>query len=210
MRNPTTSFENLLPRLRLSVERFVFESPVDEILNRQYTDFFAEMDDCFRIKGDAIRLASTGALTTGETEHGSSSSTRRLQTACGVPESFHFDYTKSIDLVDELQRNFDNRSRPNILLQKMLSIQVSMKTNVLTGSRGNIELESMDEIAPIFLYLVLSSSLKTPNAIYHYLLDYMTPDQRMESEGRIVALLEGATRLVMNEWHKPDLLDLIP
>jgi hypothetical protein len=79
---------------------------------------------------------------------------------------------------------------------------VSIKTEVLTGTCGTKELESMDDIAPIFLFLVVSANeLRTPNAIYHFLLDTMPTEQRMETEGRAVALLEGATRIVLTEWH---------
>jgi hypothetical protein len=59
----------------------------------------------------------------------------------------------------------------------------------------------MDDIAPVFLFVLVSATgVKSPNALYNFLLDTMHSDQRMESEGRTVALLEGATRLVMNEW----------
>ena len=68
------------------------------------------------------------------------------------------------------------------------------------GSQGQRELESMDDIAPIFLFVVLSAEkLATPNALYRFLLDTMHKEQRLQTEGRIVALLEGACRLVMNE-----------
>ena len=73
------------------------------------------------------------------------------------------------------------------------------------GSQGQRELESMDDIAPIFLFVVLSASeLASPNALYHFLLDTMREENRLETEGRIVALLEGATRLVMNDWEVPE------
>jgi hypothetical protein len=106
--------------------------------------------------------------------------------------------------MNDLQRAFDASAIiiPNQLLQRLLSILVTVKTEVLTGTQGQKELESMDDIAPIFLFVLLSASeMKSPNALYHFLLDTMRVDQRMETEGRTVALLEGATRLVMNDWQ---------
>ena len=194
LRNPSSTLvDDLLPRLRPSVERYVFEV-VGRSLWVHYRKFFFEEDKSFSMKSIAIRGA-----------HGDT-----LVEACSVRKEFRFRFDRSVALMNDLQRSFDTSAVivPNQLLQRLLSILVSIKTEVLTGTQGQRELESMDDIAPIFLFVLLSASeLKSPNALYHFLLDTMRADQRMETEGRTVALLEGATRLVMNDWHNPSKSD---
>jgi len=191
LKNPSSTLvDDLLPRLRPSIERFVFES-LGKYLYAHYRVFYQDMDRNFFYKSAAIR----GAHHSGNTP--------LLSQSCGVRECFQFQFTNSIALVNELQHICDSPTftTPNLLLQRLLSILVSIKTEVLTGTRGDKELESMDDIAPIFLFLVVSASeLRTPNAIYKFLLDSMPTEQRMETEGRAVALLEGATRIVLSEW----------
>ena len=187
LNNPSSTLsEDLLPRLRPSVERFVYEA-IGRSLWSHYLKDFQEEDRSFCMKAVAIRAAHGPALAEG----------------CGVRAEFKFTFEKSIALVNDLQTHQCDRASgivPNFLVQKLLSVLISVKTEVLMGSQGQRELESMDDIAPIFLFVILSAEqLATPNALYRFLLDTMHKEQRLETEGRIVALLEGACRLVMNE-----------
>ena len=190
LKNPATTLVNdLLPRLRPCVERFVFEA-IGNALWLRYRTAFAGDDEAFAAKATNIRESHASALAE----------------ACGVRPQFSFSFAKSISLLNAMQRNFDTSSSivPNVFLQALLSILISVKTEVLTGTRGQKELESMDDIAPIFFFVLISAEcVTTPNAIYHLLLDTMRADQRMETEGRVVALLEGATRLVIDESMSP-------
>ena len=192
LHNPAAALADLLPRLPASVERYVFEAAGRSVWTH-YRKFFHEADRAYFLKAIAIRGAHAGSLAE----------------SCGVRASFRFSFAKSAQLMDELERSFDlGVIAPNLLLQKLLSILVSIKTEVLTASKGQRELESMDDIAPVFLFTTLSASgLKAPNALYHFLLDFMPAEQGMETEGRAVALLEGATKLVMNDWHTTALMD---
>ena len=184
LRNPSSALvDDLLPRLRPSIERFMFES-TGKFLVTHYKTFYYDDDKKFVFKSFSIR--GTGS---------------HLGESCGIRRDFQFSFEKSVSLINDLQHAFDSHHTPNSILQRLLSILVSIKTEVLTGTKGSRELDSMDDIAPIFLFLVVSApALRTPNSIYHYLLDTMPQDQRMETEGRAVALLEGATRIVLSEW----------
>jgi len=187
LRNPSSALvDDLLPRLRPSIERFMYES-CGKVLNAHYKHGYYDDDKKFVFKSFSIR--------------GGAGSPTHLAESCGIRRDFQFGFEKSISLINELQHAFDSLHTPNSLLQRLLSILVSIKTEVLTGTKGMKELDSMDDIAPVFLFLVVSAAeLRTPNAIYHFLLDTMPQDQRMETEGRAVALLEGATRIVLSEW----------
>jgi hypothetical protein len=77
-----------------------------------------------------------------------------------------------------------------------------MKREVFTGTKGKDILETADDITPVFLFIVVSASeLKSPIALFHFLFDTMTPDQRMESEGRTVSMLEGVCGIIMSSDH---------
>ncbi len=190
LRNPSSTLvDDLLPRLRPSVERYIFEG-LGRTLWLHYRKFYLEDDKSYSMKSIAIRGA-----------HGAT-----LAEACGIRKEFRFRFDRSIALMNDLQRSFDSSAViiPNTFVQRLLSILVSVKTEVLTGTLGQKELESMDDIAPIFLFILISASeIKSPNALYHLLQDTMRPDHRLETEGRTVALLEGATRLVINDWSLP-------
>lgn len=190
LRNPSSALvDDLLPRLRPSIERFMYES-CGKYLVVHYKQAYYDDDKKFVFKSISIRGASTS---------------HHLAESCGIRRDFQLGFDKSISQLNELQQAFDSCHTPNSLLQRLLSILVSIKTEVLNGTKGMKELDSMDDIAPVFLFLVVSASeLRTPNAIYHYLLDTMPQDQRMETEGRAVALLEGATRIVLSEWATKD------
>ena len=189
LHNPSTTLVNdLLPRLRPSVERFVYDS-IGNIVHQHYRHHYSETDKSFVNKSTQIRTTSTN-----------------LHHTCGIRSEFHFRFDKSIALINTLQTSFNDGAFPNLLLQQLLSILVSLKTEVLTQTFGQKELDSMDDIAPIFLFLIVSSTqLTSPTAIYQFLLDVMPQEQRMETEGRTVALLEGASRLVlMDDKHLLD------
>ena len=60
----------------------------------------------------------------------------------------------------------------------------------------------MDDLAPIFLLLLVQGK-KFPGFAYSvakYCLMALSPEQRMQSEGRVVALLEGGLRILTDEW----------
>ena len=60
----------------------------------------------------------------------------------------------------------------------------------------------MDDLAPIFLYLLVKSE-KFPAVAYSsckFCLLSLSAEQRMQNEGRVVALLEGALRILLEEW----------
>ena len=60
----------------------------------------------------------------------------------------------------------------------------------------------MDDLAPIFLFLLVRST-QFPSLAYsssRFCLLSLSPEQRMQNEGRVVALLEGALRILLEEW----------
>jgi hypothetical protein len=181
LRNPSSTLvDDLLPRVRPAVERYMFEA-LGSVVYMQYKSWFAEEDAKFSKIAKSLRE--------GEKD--------KLFEFCGIKSQHRLPFSKSINLLDQFALFFES-TLPNSSIQKILSLLISVKTEILVGS--STELESMDEIAPIFLYLVVASEgLRTPTAIFHFLLDYMPIEERLESEGKTVGLLEGAVRIVIDQ-----------
>jgi len=85
---------------------------------------------------------------------------------------------------------------PREALEALESAQLEMKTDALEASDGRAELISMDDIMPIFVFVLIRSSLRRPFACARLLRDSLTPDERLEGEGRAVLLLESAATIV--------------
>lgn len=84
--------------------------------------------------------------------------------------------------------------------------QFEMKTCVLEATGGETELRTMDDILPLFVFILVRSALTKPFACAQYMNDSLSRDESLESEGRAVLLLESAARHVAYDWDIEDLL----
>lgn len=89
---------------------------------------------------------------------------------------------------------------PRELLEALTLSQLEMKTCALEASGGQSELYSMDDVMPVFIYVLVRSSLASPFACARLMGDALTQDERSEAEGRAVLLLESAARHVADDW----------
>jgi len=87
-----------------------------------------------------------------------------------------------------------------VALEALLNAQVEMKACAFEASNGQAELDSMDDLLPLFVFLLLRSNLRAPLACAGLLQDALTADQRLDREGRAVILLDAAARYVAEEW----------
>lgn len=95
---------------------------------------------------------------------------------------------------------------PRQALEALEFAQLEMKTCAFETSGGRVELVSMDDILPLFIFLLLRSSLASPLACARLLHDSLSSDERLSAGGRAVALLDAAARHVAFDWM-PDLDD---
>lgn len=95
---------------------------------------------------------------------------------------------------------------PRDAVEALLASQLEMKTCALEASAGQEELCSMDDIMPIFVFVLLRSSLGHPFACARFAGDALSQDDRMDTEGRAVVLLESAARHVAYDWDISNLL----
>jgi hypothetical protein len=90
-------------------------------------------------------------------------------------------------------------STPKEGLEAIVMTQTQLKAAVLQATNGQRELQAMDDQIPLFIFVLLASDLTCPFAVWNLLFDSLTENQRMESDGRIVALLETAACYVTFE-----------
>jgi len=95
---------------------------------------------------------------------------------------------------------------PREALEELTISQLEMKTCAFEASGGLEELCAMDDILPLFIFVLIRSSLKNPVACSQLLNDTLSYEERLDSEGRAVLLLESAARHVAEDWDTEALL----
>jgi len=140
-------------------------------------------------RGDA---AETGG--TGESE-----------LLCDVVVPSH-PYERAAASLQQVEAALQRGSTPQNGLEALLNSQLEMKACALEASCGRAELSSMDDTLPLFVFLLLRSQVRCPLACASFLQDSLTSDQRMDSEGRAVLLLESAATYIADEWDITELL----
>lgn len=89
---------------------------------------------------------------------------------------------------------------PRQAVEALELAQLEMKTCAFEASGGRAELMAMDDIVPVFVFVLLRSSIARPFACARFLRDALSPDERLDVEGRAVQLLESAARHVAFDW----------
>jgi hypothetical protein len=185
LHNPATALsDEILPRISESVARLVFEIVGSSVWLR-FKTLYAVQDALFVAKATAFRA-----------KYGPSA----LAEVCGVSDQFRMSFPRSMGVMNSLALALETSPTlvPSTLLRVLLQVLSSIKSEVLASSGQKVE--SMDDIAPIFLFVVLSAvGVVAPNALCNFLSDTMLSEQRVESEGRVLVLFEGVTRLVVAE-----------
>ena len=183
MKHPSNVLvEGLLPRVFASVERFFFEQTGD-VLWRLYREEYHEIDS--EISSKIIHLTPD---------------------ECGVRSAFSklkfFRARRAIVALEGFLESegtpIGARITPEELLRMQLSLLTEIKLSVLEESSGQSEVLAMDDLTPIYLWLFLGAE-KFPGFSYsllRYCLDSLNEEQRIQGEGRVLALLESAIRVV--------------
>lgn len=94
---------------------------------------------------------------------------------------------------------------PRQVIEALSLSQLEMKTCAFEASHGQEELHAMDDVMPVFIFVLARSSLLRPFACSSFMQDALSKDERLDSEGRAVLLLESAARYITHEWELGDL-----
>jgi hypothetical protein len=111
-------------------------------------------------------------------------------------------YDRAVGALSNIGTALKSASRisPREAVCLLSAAQVEMKTCVLEASHGAMELEAMDDVMPVFVYVLARSDLSCPFAAAAYMNDALDYDERLDSEGRAVMLLESAARYIAYDW----------
>jgi hypothetical protein len=101
-----------------------------------------------------------------------------------------------VSLLSKSSRN----CTPKEAIEALTFSQFEMKTCALEASSGQVELLAMDDIMPIFVFILVRSSLTKPFACASFMSDALSKEESFESEGRAVLLLESAARHIAHDW----------
>jgi len=95
---------------------------------------------------------------------------------------------------------------PREIIEALTLSQLEMKTCAFEASASQIELHAMDDVMPVFIFVLVRSSLLRPFACASFMQDALSQDERLDNEGRAVLLLESAARYVAYDWDISELL----
>lgn len=76
-----------------------------------------------------------------------------------------------------------------------------MKSEVVDFWQAKLELEAMDDVLPITIYIVCMSELKQPQTILVMIEDYLRAVDGYDFERKLVCNYDCAIRYVCEEWE---------
>jgi hypothetical protein len=183
------------PWLHTSVERCVF-AHVGGAVWKLYEDRFKSDDEAFVRKAQVLaneahdqlilRLGVREAL---------SPARRRIGAAVSPP------YARASEALSRLGSSLRSAGHPSpSQVAQLLSVaQLEMRMGALEATRGASELLAMDDVLPVFVFVLLRSELRCPFALAAYAEDALSPEARLGADGWAVRLLESSARYIAHE-----------
>lgn len=147
---------------------------------------------------DSLQTPSTAA-DTDETVSLAISSTRSCDVVPLLPPRPYERAAAALSQLENALASGCGRT-PGELVKALSLAQFEMRTGALEASFGQVELSSMDDVMPLFIFVLLRSTLRRPLACARLLEDSLSRDQKLQEEGRAVLLLESAARYVAFDW----------
>jgi hypothetical protein len=95
------------------------------------------------------------------------------------------------------------KSTPRAAVDALAELQRDMKECAFDASGEH--LSAMDDIMPVFIFVLLRSSTSSPATCAKLLWQALTVDEQLGNEGRAVLLLECAARYVASHWDVQEL-----
>merc|ERR1712137_59651 len=205
-------------RLRTAVERYLLARVGPTIWN-YYTKEHSAVDDTYFQKKEALREISDLKILNdlevpptflGKTQ----SSTTQLKennSHEGPQSDVHCTMVRKSSLL--FRRAVTSLSRVEVLLsgglgstpwegvEALAIAHCEMKACAIEASQGSTDLSSMDDMLPVFIFVLIRSSISKPSACASLMNDTLTDEQRKSEEGQIVTLMGAAARYVANTWN---------
>jgi len=93
----------------------------------------------------------------------------------------------------------DHNGTPQEALEALVLSQLEMKTCAFEASGSRAELSSMEDILPVFIFVLVRSSVSRPFACGRLMADALGSEGRLSGGGKAVLLLESAAQHVAGE-----------
>jgi hypothetical protein len=149
---------------------------------------------------------SSNCSTAAETED-LSLRPRRGRPAAGHPQHPYRQAVQALQHVEAVLRGrHGHNSTPREALEALAMAQLEMKTCAFEASGGQSECCAMDDMLPLFIFVLVRSGVRHPLACARLLQDGLTQDEQAGGDGIATLLLESAARYVAEEWDIQDLL----
>lgn len=185
--------EDLVSCIRPAVEKSIF-SKIYFILFDIYNSKYSEENKIFLSKIDNIN---------------NTMSIEDIMNYLEIKEKFRFlenyntnsiikiiPYRSTIDCINKIEYE----QIPRIKFDTLISAGLDLRNTVLGGTQGKIELNSMDDELPIFIYIVTQSRLTNIIAELHMIEDYITYSQCPDKESKVLTNLMSAVLFINNTW----------
>lgn len=207
------ALEALAPWLHAAVERCVF-AHVGSTIWDLYEERYAGADEAYAKKARALhreapeallfRLGVSAALSPmhrrGATSPNASSPTLQQPYAPAV---------EALSRLGSLLRSAGHPS-PGEVARLLAAALLDMRTCALEATRGASELVAMDDVLPVFVYVLARSHLRCPLALAAYAHDALNREARLGADGWAVSLLESAASHVAYDLEEEDLCTPTP
>lgn len=105
-------------------------------------------------------------------------------------------YSESVAIIGKLQDLVSPLEKLNCLLMSV----AALKTAVVDFWRGKEELEAMDDLLPVLIFVLVRSTVADPAAQINLLQDYVGRASRYENEARLLINFEVSIKYVAFEW----------
>jgi hypothetical protein len=176
--------EVLLPRAEFAAEKFVLNK-VGYVVFKKYLQVFEHESRVFVQKAEIL-------------------SNTDVKVWSGIRDEYlRFSFDMAISYLNRLGQEIANYMNTFILLEKIIEFVNILKICVLEESCGDVELVAMDDLAPAFLYVIVKAREFHPVAVpaARAACDALDEATRLSSEGRAMALLDGALRIIINDTY---------
>jgi len=106
-------------------------------------------------------------------------------------------YKSTIDHMNKIEYE----QNPKVKFDTILSAGLDMRNTILGGNFGKVELNSMDDELPIFIYICTQINLKNAPAEFSMIEDYLKFSSSDEGESKVLTNIQSSLTFIRNGWE---------
>jgi len=105
-------------------------------------------------------------------------------------------YKSTIDHINKIEYE----QNPKVKFDTILNAGLDMRNTILGGNFGKVELNSMDDELPIFIYICTQINLKNAPAEFSMIEDYLKFSSSDEGESKVLTNIQSSLTFIRNGW----------